>query len=178
MMGYRPGEAEAHARASLATRERLTGSMSLPAAASLAALAAALLAGGQSLQAAALAHRCLAIRHAGMPERWPGSVQLVDGRTCVSHRACFPRLRPRTSRSVAGRCRLLHKAQAHVLNHRFDSCLCQNGADSQEEGLSRCLIIRQASVPTANSPNSLLRGKPGFHTWRVWHTHRWCRAAG
>lgn len=69
MMGSRPGEAEAHARASLATRERLTGPMSLPAAASLAALAAALLAGGQSLQAAALAHRCLAIRHAGMPER-------------------------------------------------------------------------------------------------------------
>ena len=60
----RPDEAEAHARASLATREALAGPASLPVSAALAALAAALLARGRPAHAEDAARRCLAIRRA------------------------------------------------------------------------------------------------------------------
>ena len=60
----RPEEAEAHARASLVTREALAGPATVPVAAALAALAAALLARGQPAHAEDIVRRCLAIRRA------------------------------------------------------------------------------------------------------------------
>ena len=63
-MFRRYGEAEEMARMSLEAREFQCGAESLPAAASLAALAAVLAATQRATDAEALVRRCLKIRHA------------------------------------------------------------------------------------------------------------------